>query len=182
MEQNEVKSYITQSLFLLMKNVTYDKITMDMISKKAGVSRRTIYRYFINKQEILNYYFDELIKEYNKQLQNNFSNGSNVLMQSFEFIFNNVNIFLMAYKNGLLINIYNAIEDVVTKIVKSSQFPIGDKEYEDYYISFTSGGIYRILVEWLKNDGDKSPVQMFEIYKNVISDLDKRISYVQKNI
>ena len=95
MEKNEVKGYITQSLFLLMKNISYDKITMDMISVKAGVSRRTIYRYFVSKQEILEYYFSDLIKEYNKELENDFSCGSNVLMKSFEFIFKNSNIFLI---------------------------------------------------------------------------------------
>ena len=46
MDAKEVKQYIKQSLFLLMENYDYDKISMNMIAEKAGVSRRTIYRNF----------------------------------------------------------------------------------------------------------------------------------------
>ncbi len=180
MEKDEVKGYITQSLFLLMKNLPYEKITMSMIANKAGVSRRTVYRYFENKNMVLTEYFDDLISLYRKKLQENIDKGTNVILSSFEFIFENSEIFIIAYKNKLLVNIFSAILDIVREIVLSRhQDAKGwSREYTDYYVSFVAGGIYRIFYEWLKKDGNKKPKEIFEIYKNVIADLDKRISNI----
>ena len=115
MEKDEVKSFITQSLFLLMKSCNYEKITMLMIAKRAGVSRRTVYRYFENKNAILNEYFNDLINVYKRKLEYNIKENKNVILLSFEFIFENSNFFNLAYKNNLLLNIYSAIEDIETK-------------------------------------------------------------------
>lgn len=176
MEKEEIKNYITQSLYLLMKNTSYEKITMDMIANKAGVSRRTIYRYFINKQEILDEFFSQLIESYKGKI-NDRQSISNIILTSFEFIFDNFETFIIAKKNNLLSKITNVIEEVVKKIVANNQNTQNwSKDYLDYYTSFVSGGIYLMLYEWFKHDTRKSPNEMFELYKNVISDLDKRIS------
>ncbi len=179
MEKDEVKAYVMQSLFLLMKNVPYEKVTMSMVANKAGVSRRTVYRYFENKKMILCEYFDNLISLYRKKLQENMDKG-NIVLSSFQFIFDNSEVFIIAYKNGLLGSISSAIVDIVREIVlaRHQESKSWSKEYTDYYVSFVAGGIYRIFYEWLKKDSNKKPNEMFEIYKNVISDLDKRISNI----
>ncbi len=180
MEKDEVRGYVTQSLFLLMKNTSYEKITMSLIADKAGVSRRTVYRYFNNKSMILSEYFDNLIFIYKKKLQKNMDEGKNVILSSFEFIFDNSEIFIVAYKNKLLVNILSAIVDIVREIVlyRHQDANNWSSEYTDYYVSFVAGGIYRIFCEWLRKDGNKKPKEIFEIYKNVIADLDKRISNI----
>lgn len=182
MEKDEVKSFITQSLFLLMKSCTYEKITMLMIAKRAGVSRRTVYRYFENKNAILNEYFNDLINVYKRKLEYNIKENKNVILLSFEFIFENSNFFKLAYKNNLLLNIYSAIEDIVKEIVSYNNEDLKNwnNEYLDFYVSFVAGGSNKIFDRWLNEDVIKEPNEIFEIYKNVICDLDKRISNVWK--
>ena len=178
MEKNEIKRYITESLFILMKTMPYEKITIDLISKKAGVSRRTIYRYFNNKQEILDKCFKELIFKYNQKAQTDVIEGKDAILSSFEFIYDNADLFILAYRNNLLENLTTPIQEVVKKIVfsRKADETTWTQEYADYYISFIAGGIYRLIYQWFKNNGDKSPQEIYNIYKSVINDLNLRMS------
>lgn len=177
MDAKEVKQYIKQSLFLLMENYDYDKISMNMIAEKAGVSRRTIYRNFENKQQILSYYMKEMVDDYYFAVQSKLENTANVIARSFQFISDNVKFFQLAYKNNLMANILDVLEQVVRKMIvetKSRKFKAIKKDDMDYYIAFVSGGCYRMLCQWLKEQNSKSPREMASMYRRIISDLDNR--------
>ncbi len=176
MKFDEIEDYITQSLLIVMKDTPFEKITMEKVAQKAGVSRRTIYRYFENKVQILNTIFRNIVKDYAKKIETDLSSQGNVLITSFQFILDNADIFILAYKNNLLDNINEAINQIVKDIVlhQNKDAQNWSKKYFDCYISFTTGGIYRLLYEWLQIGADKDPFEVFEIYKNVIQDLDKK--------
>ena len=177
MDTREVKDYIKQSLFLLMENHDYEKISMNMIAEKSGVSRRTIYRNFKNKHEILNYYMKEMVNDYYFTVQSKLENTANVIARSFQFISDNVNFFKLAYKNNLMANILDVLEQVVKKMIletKSKKFKAIKKDDIEYYIAFVSGGCYRMLCQWLKEQNSKSPREMASMYRRIISDLDNR--------
>ena len=48
----------------LIKDFDFNKISVDMIMKKAGVSRSTFYRYFKDKYEVMNANFKNLLDYY----------------------------------------------------------------------------------------------------------------------
>ena len=48
----------------LIKDFDFNKISVDMIMKKAGVSRSTFYRYFKDKYEVMNANFRNLLDYY----------------------------------------------------------------------------------------------------------------------
>ena len=48
----------------LIKDKDFNKISVDMIMKKAGVSRSTFYRYFKDKYEVMNANFKNLLDHY----------------------------------------------------------------------------------------------------------------------
>ena len=58
------KKKIRESFFELMRFVPYDKITVTDIVDGAGVSRRTFYRLFKDKKDILNQYLDQVMREW----------------------------------------------------------------------------------------------------------------------
>lgn len=178
MDSSEVKNYIKQSLFLLMENYHYDKISMNMIADRAGVSRRTIYRNFKNKDDILNFYMKEMVNEYYLAVESKIENTLNIVARSFQFISDNVTFFELAYKNGLLNNILDVLERVVRKMILSSKtkkFRAIKPADQEYYIAFVSGGCFRMLCQWLKHPNEKSPQEMASVYRRIISDLDNRI-------
>lgn len=45
----------------LIKKMDFEEITMDKIAKETGVSRSTIYRYFSDKYEIMNYNYKKML-------------------------------------------------------------------------------------------------------------------------
>ena len=179
MDTKEVKQYIKQSLFLLMENHAFEKISMNMIAEKAGVSRRTIYRNFENKNDILNFYMKQMVDEYYVAVQSKVENTANVVARSFKFISDNIRFFQLAYKNNLMANILDVLEQVIKKMVlgtKSKKFKEIKKDDVEYYIAFVSGGCYRMLCQWLKEQNSKTPREMASMYRRIISDLDNRLT------
>lgn len=58
------KHYIVEALFKLMHEYEYEKINVKDIAYKAGVGRATFYRYFKNKEEVIEYYFNHNTNEF----------------------------------------------------------------------------------------------------------------------
>ena len=46
------------------ENESYEDIKIKDILDLSGISRRTFYRYFVNKNELLNHYFEQIINRY----------------------------------------------------------------------------------------------------------------------
>ena len=178
MDNCEVKKYVKDSLFLLMENNEYSKISMNMIADKSGVSRRTIYRNFNNKNEILSYYIKQMVDDYYFAVQSKLENTSNVIARSFQFVSDNIKFFQLAYKDNLMANILDCLEQVIKKIIletKNKKFKSIKKDDIEYYIAFVSGGCYRMLCQWLKEPNAKRPKEMASMYRRIISDLDNRV-------
>lgn len=55
---------IEDALFLIMKEKPYAEISVSEITRKADLSRRTFYRLYKEKDEVLQRYFDRLCQEY----------------------------------------------------------------------------------------------------------------------
>ena len=45
----------------LFKNYGFKKVSMDEIARKAGVTKRTVYKYFTSKQDLLKFFINEEI-------------------------------------------------------------------------------------------------------------------------
>ena len=58
------KQEICQALFQLLKTNSFGEITVNEILDLSQISRRTFYRYFSNKDQVLDYYFEGLISHY----------------------------------------------------------------------------------------------------------------------
>lgn len=43
----------------LFKNYGFKKVTMDEIARKAGVTKKTVYKYFASKQDLLKFFINE---------------------------------------------------------------------------------------------------------------------------
>jgi AcrR family transcriptional regulator len=55
------RSWIFESLMLLIDQKPYNKITVSDITKKAGIARQTFYRSYANKDAVLSEYFRGMI-------------------------------------------------------------------------------------------------------------------------
>ena len=54
-EENKTRKWIIDALFALLKRRDYRDITINQIVNQAGLGRRTFYRYFKSKDEVMEY-------------------------------------------------------------------------------------------------------------------------------
>ena len=57
-----MRGYMADALLMLMAKKDYANITISEITQKAGVNRSTFYRNFISKDDIIKYYFMDVIR------------------------------------------------------------------------------------------------------------------------
>lgn len=62
-EDNQTRKRIIESLFELLAKKEYHDITISRIVDKAGLGRRTFYRYFKTKDEVIEYTAKILMNE-----------------------------------------------------------------------------------------------------------------------
>lgn len=62
------KKWITEALLSLMEKQEYKKITVKDIAEKADVVRKTFYRNFESKDDVLNAYISSIISEYTQNI------------------------------------------------------------------------------------------------------------------
>ncbi|MDD3897427.1 MAG: TetR/AcrR family transcriptional regulator C-terminal domain-containing protein [Syntrophomonadaceae bacterium] len=83
----DTKTIMTNAIYQLLQETSSDKITVDMILNKAGLSRATFYRHFKDKYDAMNWYYQ---KNVDKILQE--KNGPNfdlLLLKGLNFISDN---------------------------------------------------------------------------------------------
>ena len=61
--QDHIKYRMANSIKECMKHTPVDKITVKNIAEGCGVTRQTFYRHFLDKYDLINWYFDKLVLE-----------------------------------------------------------------------------------------------------------------------
>ncbi|NMS89303.1 TetR/AcrR family transcriptional regulator [Clostridioides difficile] len=164
-EQSKIS--LTESLLSLMSKKDYSNITITEIAENALLSRRTFYRNFSSKEDILETYCKTLCQEYIECFKNESDLSlSNVTEIYFSFWQKHVEFLTILNKNHLmffLLEKYNEFLPIIYKIYKGDDNKFNTKEEVTYAILFSSGGFWNILSEWLKDGITQTPKEMSEI-------------------
>lgn len=65
----KTKNILADSLISILKNKQYNDITITDIAKISNINRSTYYRNFSSKDEIIKFYFNNILKEFLKKLR-----------------------------------------------------------------------------------------------------------------
>lgn len=165
------KQYISEALIALLQVKEYDKITIQDIVDKAGLSRITYYRNFNNKDEIIIYYLEYNTQDFFKtfDFDINQKEWKKYLKLLFEDLLDEKKQMLTRtlVKAGLTHYIKNEIERVLTA-----------KNYNQkdlYNQLFIAGGIFNVCIEWISNGCQQSPEEM----ANILSGFFENLIYYQ---
>lgn len=169
---NQSKLWMEDALLKLMKKGDYSKITIQEITDNAGLSRRTFYRNYFSKDEILEGRFYKIWFEY-----------ESLIRQQIDLTLPNIaRIFFTVMKKHFdflsLINHHHLLPLFLSKIdellpaafddVKGKKMPF-PRESIQYALTFSTGGFMRILIRWLNDSAQKSPKEMAGIVNDLIS-------------
>ena len=86
-KQEKTKYKLANSIKECMKTAPVDKITVKNIVEGCGVTRQTFYRNFLDKYDLINWYFDKLVLQSFEQIGMGHTVGES-LTQKFAFIVN----------------------------------------------------------------------------------------------
>lgn len=159
------KEDIINGLFSVMETYDFSLITVTQIAQEANVGRKTFYRYFKNKEEVLEESINLLFLEYSSFQENYFSSKYEVLIYNhFLFWSNHLTSLKLMYNNELMLYIFKQYQKYVPKLNKNY---LADKAFNHitaiYANAFTTGIFWSMLYTWIENGAKESPVELASI-------------------
>lgn len=165
------KKTIVDAMMHLLRDKSYDKITIKEIMEKADMARRTFYGNFSSKDEIIQYYFGNLFNSLEERLRLDGKMSPKKMTEAlFELVLEDKENMMIAKRQGLLkmaliekysgefVKFFNRIESV-----RGNQMAI------KYAAGFYLGGLWKVMDQWLGEGAKVAPVKMAEMFQNMIS-------------
>lgn len=163
------KEWIYNALIYLLKKNTFRKISIEDITKKAGVARPTFYRNFGSKEDILINQGRKIYEKLITDLETGINEG-NVTYNSINKIvrvFDEYSeLFEALIKNNLEFLIFQSFEVEISHLLKKV---FGIDREDKYKAKFFEGALFSIIVEWIKNSKAESVEEMTKIIYNLVT-------------
>lgn len=161
------RKWLMESLIRLMSKKDYNSITVTEISDHALLSRRTFYRNFNNKEEILEACCHVLCQDYIAHFKGESDLSlRNVTKVYFTFWKEHIEFLKILNRNHLLFFLlekYNEFLPAIYQIYKGKNNDFSDEAESDYAMRFSAGGFWNILSKWLETDAVQTPIEMSEL-------------------
>lgn len=169
------KDWIVDSFFDLLSVKPLSLITISEITENAGLDRRTFYRHFKTKEDLISYYINQISKKHEEVMEKHFDfhgdkshNNFLIVKSFFEICEHNKDVLKILYKQNLLHLLLDLFNSLGPKI--HFQFSTEEElqlENHDYFLAYNLGGLWNLLAKWLANDCAKTPEQMAEIVEQM---------------
>ena len=157
------KRAIAAALLKIMEQYDYREITVTQIAQEAELSRKTFYRLFGDKEQVLGYSLNETIGEFFSRLTELKGGYWELVQLYFNFWQERAELLRLFKKNDLLFLIYeysykNALR--VFELVRSADTAEGFSETLPYMLAYSVGGMSSMLLKWAQEDM-KTPSRIF---------------------
>lgn len=153
------KMEITETLLRLMGQIPYTEISVKHILLETPISRKTFYRNFSSKDDVLSSYIDTIMLQYMGVLENM---GHYRMLLLFDVIFQFCELhrdFLKQLRDNhllyMLLEKWNQLLPIMHEQIIKNKIegePIQDKLLTEYVIAFNVGAVWNMMVKWLEDD------------------------------
>ncbi|MBO5336996.1 MAG: TetR/AcrR family transcriptional regulator [Lachnospiraceae bacterium] len=164
------KKKIADALLVVLQQYGYKEITITQLAQEAKLSRKTFYRLFADKEDVLSYLFEKLYIECFEQIKSQHTQYYWDIVQCyFDFWEERKSLLLLfkqshllpvlfdgAYKYSFGIFEYIRSKDVAEHL--SLQLP--------YLLAYSVGGMHSMLLKWVENDMTVPSQILIEQLKN----------------
>lgn len=150
---------IGEALFVLLDQKEYGQIRISDIVKRAGVSRMTFYHYYDTKEEAVQDYFHEIVKEYvweverSKGKLGHFHDRSSI-MYALSFFDQYADFILKIVHAGLYSIVIDAMNTYLIEKIK----PI--YHIPDYELFFYGGALLNVFIQWEEGGKKETAAQI----------------------
>lgn len=151
-EQSRQK--MVRALLTLMGQYDYKEITVTQIAQEAQLSRKTFYRLFSEKDEILNLFFAGLFQECFAQIRaQNVGRYWDVMQVFFDFWGERRELLSLLQKNNLLQRVFERSYQYampVFEFVHSKEAAAAFSCQLPYLLAYSVGGMHSMLLKWVE--------------------------------
>lgn len=153
------KKVITEALLLLLKQYPYAEITVKQILLETDISRKTFYRNFLSKDDVLNSFIDTILQDYVNAIQQQKQKYS--LIQTLDVIFDfcekNKEILFILRDNRLLYLLLEKLNVLILNehnryISGLQENHLENRLLTEYIIYFNIGSVWNLIFHWVEND------------------------------
>lgn len=160
--------WIIQALLNLMEKTAYDKISVSEICRKADLDRRTFYRNFDSKNDVLEQYISLLGAEYIKMFAA-IDNPSNYTAAKVFFEFWSRHLYFI--RNIKICGLSDFIFQQFEKFTNEhTQLLIGEDARKlpiEYVFAYRIGGFWNVMLTWVADDVMLSPDEIASIVSRI---------------
>lgn len=159
-QREQSAQMIEEALFALMEEKSFHEITVSEIVTRADVARKTFYRLYKKKEDVLHCFFQKSAMEY-KQSYPPLPryDVAKIAEDFFCFWYSYKKILLLLHKCGLEELLYNEIRQASVEIVKNRIPDNPEKAGADmaYFALYSTGGFLMLLHYWISNEMNEPP-------------------------
>ena len=168
------KQQITDALLKLMEKYPYNEISVKQIIMETDLVRKTFYRNFSSKDDVLNAYINMKVYEYCQALLDQ----PDPLKVVFEFCDKNRKLLKLLHKNEMLHVLLLRLNEIIPQVNENADLErnpfkklIGELE-PDYLIAFNVGAIWNVIFKWV----DRGMEETLENIRSLLREYIDRLS------
>lgn len=135
---------IADALFSLLKIKPFEKITVTEICEEAAIGRKTFYRNFELREDVIEFQLDNMCVEYKNETEG--MSIEECLYHHFEYIKRNKDYFIILYKNGFNMTAHKKFSVLIPSMMPVWTEDIIEQEYRSEYIIAGIEAIQRVWI------------------------------------
>ncbi|MEG0963097.1 MAG: TetR/AcrR family transcriptional regulator C-terminal domain-containing protein [Lachnospiraceae bacterium] len=167
---NKTKYRLANAMKECMQTTPVDKITVVSIVEKCGMTRQTFYRNFLDKYDLINWYFDKLVLESFEQIGMEHTIEES-LTQKLEFIKLEKVFFMAAFKsedyNSLKEHDFKLILQFYQDLITARTNQPLDQEKQFLLEMYCQGSVY-MTVKWVQEGMVEEPKKMAKLLTDAV--------------
>lgn len=178
---NRAQIAFVNALFQLMAEKPFDQISISELSDRAQYDRRTFYRYFQSKKDVLYLHCVSLLQEMTKELKKEMLTPRFGFLAYFEFWNQHRDFLTLLDRQGLLYFLGEnqdqlLYQNVGTAIQGDLPKQLGEvSEFSQYAYYFTLGGLWQTLILWIHTGMKLTPERLTQHILDVFTEMQKLI-------
>lgn len=152
----ESKSKIANALLVVLQQYDYKEITITQLAQEAKLSRKTFYRLFTDKEDVLTYLFENLYMEcFEKIKSQGIQRYWDIVQCYFDFWEERKSMLLIFKQSKLLPVLFDGAYNYsfsIFEYVRSKEVAELLSVQLPYLLAYSIGGMHSMLLKWVEND------------------------------
>ena len=145
------KKKIAEAMLSVMNIYDYKEITVTQITQEARISRKTFYRHFRDKDEVLKHLFDSLYQEcLSSIIKSGIHNYWDVVQCFFDFWEKHAEALNLMKRSNLLPQLFEESYDRSFEVFRSVRTSDHYGEQLPYILAYSIGGMNSMLIKWIE--------------------------------